>query len=704
MKKIFAVLLIFVFLCGCGKNNTREYTSGNENIKLCSVLESDTQYSKILTEQTLGTDGESYINLCFNEQYIALYGLQPTDEMIGGVQVAKDCITLIHRENLEKSNYLFSSWDDVDPSALTVAMDFLDETNILLLFAELKGDIYTYKFYVYSCTENTFEFLSSLDNTRARDDDVCDMKCMNNKVYIAFYNGEILCYDMESCNETVFFSGLFTAEFVCSPQGTLYAVGTAGSVVEAVPIMTNENSVGTVVALIESTWYQVSDGFGIYDFYITYENKICGVSMDDHVMTNVFDGYSNGVDLNHVHFFSVGNTLLLCDNVTEDFLVDKYKLYSLEAKSIDEEERVILTLATLSTSSDLQEAVVSFNKKNTDYVIEINDYGNYGDRGATRLYADIMSGNVPDILNLSGLHETSINNNVYLLDLLPYMQSEFGEDLSGVQSSVIEAQMAGRELLTVTPNYKVKVICSYINFDSELTTDLFLLFNEDEVKTGTSRSEILDILLENTVLDLIDPVTNTFDVIALQELLLKVKDFPADTQIAYGSKGLYSGELAFAGIELSSFRSFRQLIYELGDEIKIYGYPGLSKDSVIVESNNYLSITTASEHPNIAWDFIATMLNPEFQQKYSHRTFPLVTEVLEELVIDAKSSEAGFSDNASMLLDRLFSGMSLGATANESICEIIKEEAAVYFSGDKSLEDVVKIIESRIQIVLSEQS
>lgn len=706
MRRIIPVLLLFLFLCGCGEDHSGELTTAKKNLDLCPVLENDTQYSRIITEKSLGIEGESYVNLQTNDQYVALYGFQPTGEMIGDAQVVTDCFTLIDRESLEQTCYVFD-WADVDEDSSLAEMDFLDGTSLLILCAELKDGVCTYDLWVYNCTKNTFAYLAALNTTRSQEDAVCDMRCMGQNIYITFTHGDILCYDMESGEEKIISCGLFSSELVCSEQGDLYAVGTDGGIVEAVPISTEDNSVGAAVSLIESTWYQVCDGFENYDFYITYENQICGISMADGTMTIVFDGYASGVDLNHVRFFTVGTTLLICDNVTDDFLVDDYELYTLEPQSVDDDQRVTLTLATLSTSSDLQEAVVEFNKENADYIIELEDYSEYGDNGATRLYADIMSGNIPDILNLSGLQETSIYSDEYLLDLLPYMQGSYGEELDGIQTSVIQAQMSGEQLLTVTPNYNLKILCSLTSVGTELTTDLFCdLLDQGKEKGMISRNEVMEILFENTVAEFIDASSNTLEGDALQELLTRAKPFPdvAETDGASVAEGLYSGNILFASTELSSFRSFRQLIYDLGDEITIYGYPGITEDAVVLEANNFLAITTATSHPDVAWEFILTMLEPEFQRKYSHRTFPLATDVLDELVLEAESSETGFSEGAAAMLDEMFSTISLGSVGCSAIRDIITEEAQAYFSGDKSREDVVEIIQNRVHIYLSEQS
>ena len=317
-----------------------------------------------------------------------------------------------------------------------------------------------------------------------------------------------------------------------------------------------------------------------------------------------------------------------------------------------------------------------------------------------------MSGDIPDILNLSGLQETSINGDDYLIDLLPYMKECYGEQLSGVKASVCEALMEGDKLLTITPNFKLRILCSLTPVESDLTVEQFVaILSESNDTSMISRDMVLDILLENTLSDLIDMEANSLDIEVLQDILIQANRFPkaSGTDALSAREALYSGSMRFYSADLSSFRSFRQLIYDLGDGIYIYGYPGISEDSVVMEANNYLAITTASKHPDAAWQFISSMMESDFQKKYSHRTFPLVTEVLDDFVEEAKNSKSGFSDKADDLLDNMFAKISQGSITNISVKQIITEEAEAYFSGDKEVEEVVKIIKNRVQIYLSEQ-
>ena len=93
--------------------------------------------------------------------------------------------------------------------------------------------------------------------------------------------------------------------------------------------------------------------------------------------------------------------------------------------------KTVLTIGTLyGTGSGLQEAVVNFNKKNTEYTVKIKTYiddsvewteNTYAD-AITVLHADMASGNCPDLIDLSMVNLNSVTAKGVLEDLTPYLQ------------------------------------------------------------------------------------------------------------------------------------------------------------------------------------------------------------------------------------------------------------------------------------------
>ena len=92
-------------------------------------------------------------------------------------------------------------------------------------------------------------------------------------------------------------------------------------------------------------------------------------------------------------------------------------------------EVTVLTYATLSLDSGTRSKIVEFNKAHPDCRIEVRDYSEYGtgpdpSAGRTRLQTELLAGNIPDLLDNSGLPMGQYARRGYLEDLLPWLEGD----------------------------------------------------------------------------------------------------------------------------------------------------------------------------------------------------------------------------------------------------------------------------------------
>lgn len=92
-------------------------------------------------------------------------------------------------------------------------------------------------------------------------------------------------------------------------------------------------------------------------------------------------------------------------------------------------EVTVLTYATLSLDSETRSKIVEFNKAHPDCRIEVRDYSEYGtgpdpSAGRTRLQTELLAGNIPDLLDNSGLPMGQYARRGYLEDLLPWLEGD----------------------------------------------------------------------------------------------------------------------------------------------------------------------------------------------------------------------------------------------------------------------------------------
>ncbi|MDE6129669.1 MAG: hypothetical protein K2G16_10845, partial [Lachnospiraceae bacterium] len=120
-----------------------------------------------------------------------------------------------------------------------------------------------------------------------------------------------------------------------------------------------------------------------------------------------------------------------------------------------------------------------------------------------------------------------------------------------------------------------------------------------------------------------------------------------------------------------------------------------------------------SEYKEGAWEFLESLLKEENQtyHPFMQAGIPIRRSVLENMKeeewkdVNCKvgdeiltMSEAEFE----IIEDVVYNGTFVPRSINSDIWNIIEEETAAYFAGDKSAEDVAHIIQSRIGLLLAE--
>lgn len=131
-----------------------------------------------------------------------------------------------------------------------------------------------------------------------------------------------------------------------------------------------------------------------------------------------------------------------------------------------------------------------------------------------------------------------------------------------------------------------------------------------------------------------------------------------------------------------------------------------------------LGINAKSAVKEEAWDFIKFMLSDEMEGRSDSAGFPLnkavydkqVRQLLQEGTVKSdqpvgrmKGKEFKITEQDMKALDKFLSGAIYPVEFNPSkIDEMIQEESKAYFSGQKSAEDVAKLIQNRVTTVLNE--
>ncbi|MBQ7980937.1 MAG: extracellular solute-binding protein, partial [Oscillospiraceae bacterium] len=178
---------------------------------------------------------------------------------------------------------------------------------------------------------------------------------------------------------------------------------------------------------------------------------------------------------------------------------------------------------------------------------------------------------------------------------------------------------------------------------------------------------------------------------------------------------------------ISNFRSIRELeMATFGEKITFKGYPGAEGNGSSIFANMEIAITAKAANPDGAWEFIKYFLSDEYQSELEW-VYPIKLSALEAQMEKAKerpywvdeNGEKQYYDNTYWIANQ---EIKVGENTDEDnqrvldlikstteirrydrdIYKIIEEEAAPYFEGQKTAQEVADIIQNRVSNYIAE--
>lgn len=486
-----------------------------------------------------------------------------------------------------------------------------------------------------------------------------------------------------------------------------------------------------------------------YDLYLTDSNSLYGYNIGDADKTMLMnyidsdlDTYNvyNVVGINERQFFA------FCDG--ENVPV---KFTKVDPEDVKDKKQI--TLATVYTNWQIRQEVVKFNKSSDEYRITIIDYNSlYATdddymAGLNKLNTDIVSGKVPDILVVEeNMPVNSYINKGLFEDLKTYINKDQEIDMNDLMPNVIEAFSTDGKLYTLIPSYYIETLVAKTSDVGEkkgwtVQEAKGLLASKPEGTqfiNNITREEMLDYCMSMAGSQFIDWETgkcnfNSDEFIQMIEFIksfpeeVDMEEFEDDYWINYDAMWR-EGKVITSKVGISNFNYYNYLEKgTYGEKITMIGFPAPAGDGSVIRPTFQLAISSKSPNKEGAWAFLRTFLLEEYQAGDSNYNLPISIKRLKELAeeatqrpyyIDENGNKVEYDETyyigeveivispmtkqeAEAFMDQLYSFTEV-YHYDESLLNIIKEEIAPYFKGQKSAKDVVAIINSRAQIYVSE--
>lgn len=413
-------------------------------------------------------------------------------------------------------------------------------------------------------------------------------------------------------------------------------------------------------------------------------------------------------------------------------------------------KRIIKMYALRGDDISLKKSITDFNMKNPDYRVELTAYINeYKEEPLTRLNIDITTGNAPDILVV----ETAVPVKSYIdkgmfADLYEFIDSDpelKREDLLG---SVLRAYENDGRLCMLVPQFYIETVMgktSLVGDRQGMTVseliELAEKYPDKKLLNGyTTKSSALDLLLRYSYGSFIDSESGkcSFDSDSFTDLLKFCGRFPFEVPEDY-----YTNEFAFLDEEYELFnggilfysnwtignftciRFFENAVF--GEPVTFIGFPGAGGNGAVIKPDAAYAVMEDSENKEGAWEFLRGFYSEEYQDGILSSLSPNFPVRMSSLEIMAENAKKGVYDplegkyrepernlfgkkiglglNTDEDNRRMYEllGSAAGTMENDVyIYGIVTDEAAAYFSGQKSAEEAAAIIQNRVQNYLDE--
>ena len=449
-------------------------------------------------------------------------------------------------------------------------------------------------------------------------------------------------------------------------------------------------------------------------------------------------------------------------NATQGFSFEKFQIDKVPYDSVTHKE--VITLATVNLGYEYRNAIIDFNRRNDKYRIEVQDYSEYNtdedySAGLTKLTTEIMAGKVPDMLDLNSLPVSQLAAKGILEDLYPYIDSDSELNRGDFFENILAAYEHNGKLVSTVSSFSINTVIgasslvgdtpgwTYGDFNAALSEMRDNVPECTPFDVYTTRDTMLSSCLSLDMADFVNWDTGAvnFDNQEFISLLEFAAQFPESfdwdsyewNDNSTAEFRTSTGEQMLVNTSIYSLDDiFFASGYFGGQPYTYIGFPTNNGTGNTINVESGFAMTTSCSDKQAAWQFLRTFFTEKYQKDLYGLPLSksLFNEKLQEYMTINYMKDANgnyqLDENGEKIpearmgtygaggqlqyfyaltqeqadkLVNLINTTTKATDYNSSIFDIVNEQAAAYFSGQKSAQDVVKLVQSKANIYVNEQ-
>ncbi|MBR5426269.1 MAG: extracellular solute-binding protein [Clostridiales bacterium] len=445
-------------------------------------------------------------------------------------------------------------------------------------------------------------------------------------------------------------------------------------------------------------------------------------------------------------------------NVTADSDSADFKLMHLKREQKNPHAgKDIIVLAGFTTDDDsFVEKLVEYNRDPSKKArIEVRDYSSETDLTdmemsrkntadiADKIHLDLLNGDGPDIL-MNFSQYMQFDQEDVLLDLNTFVDGTDGLDRTKLFDNVLRAFETDGKLYQIPVTF---YMMGYVgNQDLIGERDHWTIEEMNSVAESvpgntqfispSSWNGLQTLLLGNYISDFIDYDKGEvhFDTKEYRDILDFVRKYGSsktDGELAAEKlKGLNmsdrdmldAGMISIMDTTIMGTTYFAYIDSSCRGKLSYAGYPSSGEGGMAATAAISMAIAKASSHPEEAWEFIRFLFEKDVQVASvgSWQGFPVNKEACEVIMqnqqtyyqqmkasLDQKTLDklmiSVFDDKTKEHLLSVIGNIHNCYRTDPSVFMIIQEESPAYFTGSRSADDVIRMIENRAKQIVAER-
>lgn len=502
-----------------------------------------------------------------------------------------------------------------------------------------------------------------------------------------------------------------------------------------------------------------------YDFYYDNDGTVYGFDQDTGASVKVLAWMDWDIDPNTVNstytmqdgrFVGFINEW---DDKTGEASYQIVMMTSVDPASLP--EKTVLTLACMYLDYNLRQEIVKFNKAHDNVRIVVNDYSQYAtaedyNAGVTKLNTEILSGKVPDLLLSGSMPIEQYASKGILEDLTGYIENDPELGMDDLMSGVMDAASIDGKLYQTFGSFTIETCAANKrvadHFDTWTVRDVkeaLSMLREDATIFGVGYTR--DSVLQNCVGQSLSRFVNwqtgecSFDSDEFKDLLAFANEFPETfdwesydwNDYVDGNTAVCSGSQLMTEFYVYSLDDYMYILASLQDSCAFVGFPSATGEGSRFRVNSGICITSACADKDAAWEFARTVLCEDYQNDHIWNGLPTNANVFNKQIEDIMTPDYELDENGEPVVDEngvqvaipkytygtesgeivveamtqeqydqlmeLIGSIHTVGSSNDALYGIVTEEAGAYFAGQKSIDEVADMINSRVSLIVAEQ-